>query len=439
MTNMLSIGRSALLAYGSALTTVGENVANAQTPGYVRRSADLREAPPSRGLPLAGGNGVRVAGVERQWNQFLADTARNDAGSAAREGLRYDGAKQIEAALDDGIGGVGQSMTSFFNAARTLATDPSSIAGQAQLRSSLGGVTNAFRRSAASLDSVVSQSNGQVDARLAGASQQLTELAAVNQRIAATHPNSTEFAALSDSRDTYLSALSQSLGASASIDAQGRAVVTLDSGSLTLLSGTSASTLQRTESGAISAASDRGTSIAASIGGEIGGIQATIVQADERRSELDSLAVDFAAAVNSWSVQGRTVTGAPGQPLIDGSSAADIATTNALAGALPMADAATGAANGNLVALAEVRQSSQLEQRWDGIIAGHAQFTANAKIVADASQLLADGSASRLDAATAVDLDAEAADLVRYQQAYQAAARVIRVADEALDSLLQII
>lgn len=449
MSDMLSIGRSALLAYSGALTTVGENVANAHTAGYVRRSADLREIAPAQGQSTgaggSAGGGVRAAGVQRHWNQFLADTARGDGASAAREGIRHDGARQVEQALDDGAGGIGQSMTGFFNAARTLAADPASTAGQAQLRHSLSAVTTAMRRTASALDDVAAASRNQIDSALSFANGQLSELAAINRRIGVARPGSGEFAALADTRDNYLNALSESLGASAAIDAHGRATVTLgdgaggEGGAQLLVGSDGAAELRRGDNGAIIVASNRGTTAIDTVGGRIGGWQATMAQVGVRRADIDTLAADFTGAINRWSQQGLTAAGgAAGAPLVSSTSAADITTTPALTDALPMADAA-GAANGNLVALADLRQSSNLERRWDAIVSSHAQSTASARIAADASRLLADGSAARLDAAGGVDLDTEAADLVRYQQAYQAAARVIKAADDAISTILQLL
>ena len=43
MSDLLGIGTSALAAYRSALSAVGENVANAHTPGYARRRVVLEE------------------------------------------------------------------------------------------------------------------------------------------------------------------------------------------------------------------------------------------------------------------------------------------------------------------------------------------------------------------------------------------------------------
>ena len=44
-----------------------------------------------------------------------------------------------------------------------------------------------------------------------------------------------------------------------------------------------------------------------------------------------------------------------------------------------------------------------------------------------------------LDETTGIDLDREAADLLRFQQAYSACARIIQVGRETFDSLLQVV
>uniref|UniRef100_UPI001F446C77 flagellar basal body protein n=1 Tax=Sandarakinorhabdus rubra TaxID=2672568 RepID=UPI001F446C77 len=64
MMDLLAIGRTGVLAFQKALNATGDNVANADTPGYVRRRVTLAINPPGRGGPLEraplAGAGVRV-------------------------------------------------------------------------------------------------------------------------------------------------------------------------------------------------------------------------------------------------------------------------------------------------------------------------------------------------------------------------------------------
>ena len=72
------------------------------------------------------------------------------------------------------------------------------------------------------------------------------------------------------------------------------------------------------------------------------------------------------------------------------------------------------------------------------MIAAQAQTTAAARAQEAAASSRRDGSFAARDAIGAVDLDREAAELLRYKQAYEAAARTIQVARETMQALLNI-
>lgn len=98
----------------------------------------------------------------------------------------------------------------------------------------------------------------------------------------------------------------------------------------------------------------------------------------------------------------------------------------------------SGAANGNALALSGVKSTSGVEPGWAALVSAQAQATAAAR--ADASRTVArrDTADGARDAVEGVDLDREAADLVRFQQAYEASARVIQIAKETIDTILRL-
>ncbi len=61
-----------------------------------------------------------------------------------------------------------------------------------------------------------------------------------------------------------------------------------------------------------------------------------------------------------------------------------------------------------------------------------------ASISRDAQQVLVDEAKERRDGVSAVSLDEEAADLLRFQQAYQASAQVIQMANKMFDAIVQL-
>jgi flagellar hook-associated protein FlgK len=58
------------------------------------------------------------------------------------------------------------------------------------------------------------------------------------------------------------------------------------------------------------------------------------------------------------------------------------------------------------------------------------------RISQEALQVVYDQAVETRDSVSGVSLDTEAADLIRFQQAYQASAQVIQVASKLFDSIL---
>ena len=85
-----------------------------------------------------------------------------------------------------------------------------------------------------------------------------------------------------------------------------------------------------------------------------------------------------------------------------------------------------------------MRTTRDFEGRTTSLITANAAALDQKRQVADAQTSILGGAVAARDAVSAVDLDAEAVELLRFQQAYQASARVIQVARETMQSILEI-
>ena len=112
-----------------------------------------------------------------------------------------------------------------------------------------------------------------------------------------------------------------------------------------------------------------------------------------------------------------------------------MAAASAVAEASIWALAETSAPQRFSTALESRIASSAVENRWGALVSANAQMLASATAEAAATAAWRDNSYAALDEVTGVDLDAEAADLLRYQQAYNASARIIQVARETIQAL----
>lgn len=426
MTDLLSVGSSAIAAYRSALATTGSNVANAQTPGYVRRRANIHE------VPYASGSAV--TGLIRSWDSVTVDRSRSAAGSLAQAGAGSTWLGRIEATLGSGAGSVGPALTSFFAAATRLAGDPSSTTLRAGLIDGLGHVAATFNRTASELSALGTAIGEESNTALASVNDRLGQIARINDTLRTARAGSETRASLEDERDRLIDDLSGLIAVECRYGEDGAVrLSTPDSPDIPLLDRDGAGHVSIVD-GTLYLSHPDGTQAISASGGTLAGLDQASAALGRRIADLDALAGDFSAAMNAWSAGGWTDSGAPGIGIVSGTTAATLAVT--LQDPDDIATTSGGTSNGNLLTLETLRASDRFEQRWDDIVSTNALMLTRLQSDSDAATALHDQAQTARAAVSAVDLDVEAADLVALQQAYGAAARIIQTAREAFDAFL---
>ncbi|HOB75273.1 MAG TPA: flagellar hook-associated protein FlgK [Phycisphaerae bacterium] len=118
VTSALTIGRSALLAYQSALQVIGNNVANAGSASYTRQTAVLT---PARGVPLSegflAGGGVTLDALKRNIDNALENRIRYSLSDQSNALAQQQALGRVESILNE-LSEVDLStlMQRFFNA-----------------------------------------------------------------------------------------------------------------------------------------------------------------------------------------------------------------------------------------------------------------------------------------------------------------------------------
>ena len=441
MSDLINIGLSATRAYSASLRMVGENIANADDPAYVRRRVLLTEATmPTRGSPMfktqVSTGGVEIAGVGRSVDP-LADAALRRA-DAARDGSvqRSDWLTRLETAHNDGEFGIGARMTGFFTAGARAVANPDDAAMRLEMLNGLTRVSEGFQTTARRIDDVDADLTGAMDESVAALNGRLTALVDINRDLRAARPGSAAQAQLFDRRDMAIRDIGAMLPVDIAYDRHGAA--TLSAGGATLVEPTSAVTVTaaRDANGGLTLSTPSAT-ITLPEDGMFAGMDRAGEAINQRRSDLDALAAGFVADVNGWNAGGATATGAGG-PLMSGSDALSIAVTTsdpaAIAAATPGGNPA-----GNLLALENLRGDAGGEAQWRLGITRQSIELNNARADAEAASLFADRAAATRDQISGVDLDMEAAEMLRLQQAYGAAARVLQVARDTVQTILDIV
>ncbi len=448
MSDLLGIGLSGVTAYQNALSAIGDNVANAQTPGYARRDVTLREtmASGSSGPTYREGmnfGGVEAASVTRAWDAYRAADSRYASSAAGRADVRQQWLSSVETTLHDGASGVGQLMGGFFDAAQSLAATPSDQQGRGAMLTALDSAASAIRSTADGLarvsDGITQSAQSDVD----GLNSDLAALAEVNKSLQQSTPGLASRASMEDQRDQIIDSIAQRIDVSASIGANGTATLTLGGAAgVTLLDPKTqvVVSLASAADGRIQLRmfANGTTSPLPATGGRLAGLVDVAASTADKRTALDTMAQQFANDVNNWSAQGIDANGNPGGALLSmtaGAASLQVTTTDPAAVAAASTD---GTDNGNLLQLSSLRGPTGAEAGWAALVAANAQALNAAKSEASATATRRDNSFAARDEISGVDLDTEAAELLRYQRAYDSSAKVIQVARDTVQSILDL-
>lgn len=445
MSDMLSIGASSLRAYQAALTTTSENIANAGNAAYSRRTAPVREVVAPGGLTTgsAQGMGVIVNGITRAADIYKTAEVRTATAELARTETGATWLQRIEESLSGQQ--LGDRLTAFFNAAKGVAADPASLAPRATMIEAASSVASSFAATGAALDSAMAD----VDASAGAAATQLGGLASalgkVNTALGRSSLGTSGQAALLDQRDQILEEMSALTDISVTTDEAGRALVRVGGVSGPVLvegENSGAITYARNDAGLVAyAVHFQGHSSAvAPNGGTLAGFAEGAQRIADAHAEVNRLATAFANGVNAVQAAGDDLDGNPGQPIFAiGDPASKL--TLVLDDPRGIAAAATGAGvrdNSNLAGFETLRSSARIEDGVSSLTAGNAAALSARSKVAEAQSAMRDSAIAERTAAVGVNIDEEAVDLIRFQQAYQASTRVIQVARETLQSILDI-
>jgi flagellar hook-associated protein 1 len=448
MSDLLAIGASGVKAYQSALTTTSENITNAGSTGYTRRSVQLSEVAATGSSvtqsSVVSGNGVITGGVTRSADEFRSAAVRSAGSDLANTTSSVTWMGRIQSALSDNQ--LTAQLTTFFTSANAVAADPTATAPRAAMLEDGNGVAQAFTATGNALTQVATDLDASAQSDVTSLNSLASQLANINDGLGRSAQGSAGNAELLDQRDQVLEKMSNYTNISTSMDALGRATVKMgNTDGPVLVSGNVEGfvTYSRNDDGAASFAVHRnGTvSTASPTGGSLAGVADSAQRVADARKSLNDMATSFVNGVNAVQAQGVDLNGNAGAPMFAQATGSPTSISMVLTDPKTIAAAsATGGTrdNSNLQNLANLRTSGNYEGGVSDMISTNAAALASRQSIASAQTAIHDGAVTNRDSSAGVNLDNEAVDLMRFQQAYQASSRVIQVARETLQTILAI-
>lgn len=215
----LEMAKQALFAQQAALYTTGHNISNANTKGYTRQRVNFETMPPypaaSRNRPkIPGqmGTGVQVGSVQRMRTKFLDYQFRSENSRHSYWSTKADALSRMETLLNEpSNSGLSKTIDEFWNALQDLAVNPENSGARSVVAHRGLAVTEAFNHLSKSLSSNRADLRNQIDTTVSDTNSLLRQIASLNEQISELEPHGYLPNDLYDRRDNLIDELSSKL------------------------------------------------------------------------------------------------------------------------------------------------------------------------------------------------------------------------------------
>lgn len=446
--SLLSLARDGVLAQTAALDVTSQNVAGANTPGYVRRVPVLQS--------VASG-GVQMSGTSRTFDRFAYAQLVDQAGRLGAANARAGAISDVEAVVTPATDHLGDRADALFDSLNELALHPADPAVRTAVLAQADWLASGFAETANGLERFRGELFSRATDLAAEVTDRLSQMASLDRDIIDATGRGEGAADLRDRRDQLVKEIGERVGARAVEGANGG--LTLFGAGTVLYEGGRAASLSASldTDGALHVEANRnGNVIDVSSGIETGTLaglrEARDVDIPGILARLDSFANDLTTAINDVHVTGFGLDGASGRPLFTQSAtvkgaAHAMAVDPGIAGhpeRLAAAGTSDDVPGGNAVAVALANLSHASLPGGGTSSDRYALIASNVGVLrtaTDAEQAMREdtvATASALrESASGVSTDEEMIHLQQYQRAFEASTRVLRAVDELFDTLMK--
>jgi flagellar hook-associated protein 1 FlgK len=457
---IMSMAGQALITQQQAISVTSHNIANVNTPGYSRQKLVMTTNTPLNSAIGPVGNGVSGDAIERIYDRFLNAQILNENQELGRWDAQKQAVESLEMIFNETHGsGLSEAMSEFWNAWQALTNNPAGPTERQILVTRGQILASTFNK----LDSDLSQFQQDLDVAIQGTVTDINrlseQLADLNQKIISTEAGTHTANDYRDQRDLVLKELSELIDINEFEDANGGVSVLIANGR-PLVAGTALWQLstETNPSGLQDVVwiDDVGNTVNISndiSGGKLKGwLETRDVVITDQMNRLDALAQTLTTEVNNLHQSGFDLNGLAGEVFFDGTgTAADIELNANIVGDIDLISAASDALtapgdNRKAIEIANLQHqlvmggntatfndyySSLVRDVGNEVLKSHSYHTHQSEMVAQLDNYR--------ESISGVSLDEEMINLIKFQNAYSAAAKLVSTADELIQTVIQMI
>ena len=428
----ISTALSSLQAQRVAMDIAGQNIANVNTPGYTRQR-----------VQLSSGLGVDVSAIQRLQSGVLGDRARTEGARLGDLTVTSTVLNEIEQIFPEpSASGLAAKLDSFWSGFADVSRDPNNAAARIQVVEQANVVTFWLNDAAQRLTDMSTDYKQNLANLVTSANSYAQEIADLNIAISQSVQGSSDTNSLLDQRSYAATQLSNAVGGTFTVDDANIMRVSL--GGNTFVGSSNYAALQvDTTAGTTTVQWASNDSTAAITSGTANGYLDTInTVIPAWTASLDTVAAALASKVNTAQAAGYDRAGVAGAAMFTGTTAATIAVVFSdgadIAASTIAPTGGVASLNGSnadtMSALGTV--SGGPDGLYQSLVVSLGYSTQAANQSAQTQDSFNSSISSQIDSESGVNIDEEMANLLTYQRAYEAAARVLTAIDEALATLI---
>ena len=428
----ISTALSSLQAQRVAMDVAGQNIANVSTPGYSRQRVDM-----------TAGIGVDVSSIQRLHSGILGDRARTESARMGDLNVTSAVLNEIENVFPEpSSSGFQAKLDALWTGFSNVARDTTNAAARIEVIAQANVLTGWLNDAAQQLTNIADNHSQNLTNLVSSANSLAQQISELNIAIARTPEGTSAVNALMDQRSYAASQLAEAVGGTYLIDDNNKMSVFL--GGAGFVGPSNYSTLEVATAGGTTSVQWTSNDVTASIssGNASGYLTAINDTVPDWAATLDTVAAALTTTVNTAQAAGYDSTGAAGTALFSGTTASTISVvlTNGLNIAASTVAPVSGVAslNGsNADAMAALgRAAGGPDGVYQDMVVSLGYATQGAQQTSETVQAFMAGINGQINSESGVNIDEEMANLLTYQRAYEAAARVLTAIDDALDTLI---
>ncbi len=456
ISDLLNIARRGLQAQSHALQVTSHNIANANTEGYSRQRVAMAPSAPLRTPVGMLGTGVEVSQVVRLRESYYDWQLRLEYQELGRWQERANALAEVEGLLNEPSEyGLAATLQGFWDSWQDLANNPEESSARQEVRYWGQRLVAAFYGLDRGLIEVQQGLDEQVGLLINQINELGRQIAELNVQISQAEASGVQANDFRDRRDLLLNELSRLVDIQVMEMPSGMVNITV--GGETLVAGDKVRTIEVTTTtveGVVVHSPRWGVNGREVVirGGRVGGMLEMINDLiPQYRTRLDTLAAAVATEVNRLHQSGYAPDGSSGIPFFDPntSGAGDIALHPAVINSLNAIAASqdgTGANGDIALQISRLKDELCINDASESINSFFRRTIAALGLDVQAAHSSVENISqfvqqleNRQESVSGVSLDEEMANLIAFQRAYQASARVVNVVDELMQTVLQMI